>query len=81
MGAVTSTYQSLAIAPPSTVSLMVATDAFAANYMFLLVNSGRSPPLYTCPCLGPTHHAFIELQAHAGQQCSRRMADGSNAKA
>jgi hypothetical protein len=38
----TSTYWSLSFAAPSTVSLMVATDAFVANHMFLLVKSGRS---------------------------------------
>jgi hypothetical protein len=38
----TSAYCSLSFAAPSTVSLMIATDAFVANHMFLLVKSGRS---------------------------------------
>jgi hypothetical protein len=41
----TSVYSSLFFTVPSAVSLMVATDAFVANHMFLLVKNDRS----VCP--------------------------------
>jgi hypothetical protein len=42
----TSAYRQFSIAAPSTVSLIVATDAFVANHMFLLVKNRRSVCLH-----------------------------------